>query len=67
MQDLAFKVVGVGSVGTRCLVVLMTDAQDQPLFLQVKQADAVGAGTVCAGRQVRQFSTKASASFAGSA
>lgn len=38
MQDLAFKVVGVGSVGTRCLVLLMTDAQDQPLFLQIKEA-----------------------------
>jgi len=38
MQDLAFKVVGVGSVGTRCLVLLMTDDQDQPLFLQIKQA-----------------------------
>ena len=37
-QDLAFKVVGVGSVGTRCLVLLMTDAQDQPLFLQIKEA-----------------------------
>lgn len=38
MQDLVFKAVGVGSVGTRCLVLLMTDAQDQPLFLQIKQA-----------------------------
>lgn len=38
LQDLAFKVVGVGSVGTRCLVLLMTDAQEQSLFLQVKQA-----------------------------
>jgi uncharacterized protein (DUF2252 family) len=38
IQDLAFKVVGVGSVGTRCLVLLMTDAQDQPLFLQIKEA-----------------------------
>lgn len=38
IQDLAVKVVGVGSVGTRCLVLLMTDAQDQPLFLQIKQA-----------------------------
>jgi hypothetical protein len=38
MQDLAFKVVGVGSVGTRCLALLMTDVQDQPLFLQIKQA-----------------------------
>jgi uncharacterized protein (DUF2252 family) len=40
IQDLAFKVVGVGSVGTRCLVLLLTDAQDNPLFLQVKQASS---------------------------
>lgn len=38
VQDVAFKVVGVGSVGTRCLVLLLTDVHDQPLFLQVKQA-----------------------------
>ncbi|MBP6534234.1 MAG: DUF2252 domain-containing protein [Arenimonas sp.] len=38
MQDIAFKAVGVGSVGTRCWVMLLTDLQDQPLFLQVKQA-----------------------------
>ncbi|WP_087726006.1 DUF2252 domain-containing protein [Pandoraea sp. PE-S2T-3] len=37
-QDLAFKVVGVGSVGTRCLVLLMMDAHEQPLFLQFKEA-----------------------------
>jgi uncharacterized protein (DUF2252 family) len=38
--DLAIKVVGVGSVGTRCLVVLLQgrDAED-PLFLQVKEAN----------------------------
>jgi hypothetical protein len=38
--DLARKVVGVGSVGTRCWVVLFLgrDARD-PLFLQVKEAD----------------------------
>ena len=37
--DLARKVVGVGSVGTRCWIVLMLgrDHQD-PLFLQVKEA-----------------------------
>ncbi|AQH00416.1 hypothetical protein A9R05_15550 [Burkholderia sp. KK1] len=38
LQDVAFKVVGVGSVGTRCLVLLLTDAHDQPLFLQMKEA-----------------------------
>jgi uncharacterized protein (DUF2252 family) len=37
--DMARKVVGVGSVGTRCWIVLMLgrDQQD-PLFLQVKEA-----------------------------
>jgi hypothetical protein len=38
VQDLAFKVVGVGSVGTRCLVALLTDEQESPLFLQFKEA-----------------------------
>ncbi len=38
MHDLAFKVVGVGSVGTRCLILLLTDPQDGPLFLQFKEA-----------------------------
>jgi uncharacterized protein (DUF2252 family) len=39
--DLARKVVGVGSVGTRCWVALLVgrDAGD-PLFIQVKQAEA---------------------------
>ena len=37
----ARKVVGVGSVGTRCWVVLMTGRTDaDPLFLQVKEASA---------------------------
>ncbi len=39
MQDLAFKVVGVGSVGTRCLVLLLTDGTGAPLMLQIKQAN----------------------------
>ncbi|MFM0339564.1 DUF2252 domain-containing protein [Paraburkholderia fungorum] len=37
-QDTAFKVVGVGSVGTRCLILLMVDRQGKPLFLQIKEA-----------------------------
>ena len=36
--DLAFKVVGVGSVGTSCTVCLFMAADDDPLFLQVKEA-----------------------------
>ncbi|HZZ12957.1 MAG TPA: DUF2252 domain-containing protein [Paraburkholderia sp.] len=40
MQDLAFKVVGVGSVGTRCLILLMVDSHGKPLFIQFKEAAA---------------------------
>jgi uncharacterized protein (DUF2252 family) len=36
--DVALKVVGVGSVGTRCFVVLLMNERDEPLFLQVKEA-----------------------------
>jgi uncharacterized protein (DUF2252 family) len=36
--DAARKVVGVGSVGTRCLIVLLLADDDQPLFLQMKEA-----------------------------
>ena len=39
--DIALKVVGVGSVGTRAYMVLMMGKDDQdPLFLQYKQAEA---------------------------
>ena len=39
--DLARKVVGVGSVGTRCWIVLMLGRDEEdPLFLQVKEAEA---------------------------
>ncbi len=36
--DVARKVVGVGSVGTRCLIVLMESGDGEPLFLQLKEA-----------------------------
>jgi uncharacterized protein (DUF2252 family) len=36
--DVALKVVGVGSVGTRCFVVLLMNDRDEPLFLQIKEA-----------------------------
>jgi uncharacterized protein (DUF2252 family) len=39
--DVALKVVGVGSVGTRAYMVLMRGKSDEdPLFLQFKQAEA---------------------------
>jgi len=37
-KDFAIKVVGVGSVGTFCAVMLMMADVDDPLFLQVKEA-----------------------------
>jgi uncharacterized protein (DUF2252 family) len=38
-EDFARKVVGVGSVGTEALMVLlMGDREDDPLFLQIKEA-----------------------------
>jgi uncharacterized protein (DUF2252 family) len=38
--DMARKVVGVGSVGTRCWIVLLLGRDpDDPLFLQVKEAE----------------------------
>lgn len=37
--DFAHKVVGIGSVGTRCWVLLLQGAdEDDPLFLQIKEA-----------------------------
>ena len=39
LLDVARKVVGVGSVGTRCVIVLLAGRDiDDPLFLQVKEA-----------------------------
>ncbi|MFF1293081.1 MULTISPECIES: DUF2252 domain-containing protein [unclassified Streptomyces] len=38
VHDVAFRVVGTGSVGTRSYVVLLLDHRDEPLVLQVKEA-----------------------------
>ncbi len=38
LRDAAVKVVGVGSVGTACFVLLFMAGEDDPLFLQVKEA-----------------------------
>lgn len=36
--DAAIKVVGIGSVGTRCWIVLLVSEQNDPLFLQLKES-----------------------------
>jgi hypothetical protein len=38
--DAAIKVVGIGSVGTRCWIALLMSSANEPLFLQFKQAHA---------------------------
>ena len=38
IADIARKVVGVGSVGTRCAVMLLLASDNDPLFLQFKEA-----------------------------
>jgi len=40
LEDFAIKVVGIGSVGTRCYVALFSSAEGQPLLLQFKEAAA---------------------------
>ena len=40
LRDAALKVVGIGSVGTSCWVLLFMAGEDDPLFLQVKEARA---------------------------
>jgi uncharacterized protein (DUF2252 family) len=41
MVDIALKVVGVGSVGTRCMVILLEGRDEHdPLFLQIKEAES---------------------------
>jgi uncharacterized protein (DUF2252 family) len=38
LADVAMKVVGIGSVGTRCAVALYMSGEEHPLFLQIKEA-----------------------------
>ena len=39
VTDLALRVVGVGSVGTRCYLAILTGPDGTPLVLQIKEAD----------------------------
>ncbi|TPX05374.1 DUF2252 domain-containing protein, partial [Schumannella luteola] len=40
IDDLVRRAVGVGSVGTRCYILALSDADGKPLVMQVKQAGA---------------------------
>ncbi|MEU6341322.1 DUF2252 domain-containing protein [Streptomyces sp. NPDC046977] len=63
VHDVAFRVVGTGSVGTRSYVVLLLDHHGEPLVLQVKEARPsallphlarAGFGTPAAGHEGRR-------------
>jgi len=38
LVDYALRVVGVGSVGTRCFIILLVGPQGEPVFIQLKEA-----------------------------
>jgi len=40
LRDIAIKVVGIGSVGTRCWVALFMSGENDALFLQIEEARA---------------------------
>jgi uncharacterized protein (DUF2252 family) len=40
LVDVSVKVVGIGSVGTLCMVALFMSIADHPFFLQIKEANA---------------------------
>jgi hypothetical protein len=59
LRDIAFKAVGVGSVGTFCCVGLFMSGDGEPLFLQVKEAqisvlERLAAGLAYRGPQGRR-------------
>lgn len=62
--DVVLRVVGVGSVGTRCYVILLTGQAGEPLILQAKEAQASvlvtygGMPSVVVGRHDAQVRTE---------
>ncbi|WP_232244139.1 DUF2252 family protein [Pseudomonas putida] len=54
MVDAALKVVGIGSVGTRCFIVLMFSEGNAPLIPAVQGVLSLGAGAVCGHEPVSQ-------------
>ncbi len=53
LVDVALKVVGVGSVGTRCYIALFRGPSGGPLFLQVKEARPSVIAPFVKGRRIR--------------
>ena len=57
LEDFAIKVVGIGSVGTRCFVGLFFSAEGHPLLLQFKEACPLRARTLCGQERLRESGT----------
>ncbi len=53
LVDVALKVVGVGSVGTRCYIALFRGPAGGPMFLQVKEARPSVLAPYVRGRRIR--------------
>jgi len=54
LVDMAVKVVGVGSVGTFCGILLLMASEHDPLFLQFKQARPSVLESLCGQKLARQ-------------
>ena len=54
LQDVAFKVVGVGSVGTFCAIALLVSGGGAPLLLQIKEAQQSVLAPFCRCVRIRQ-------------
>ena len=54
LADVAFKVVGVGSVGTFCAIGLFVTRDDQTLLLQLKEAQTSVLAPICGTEHVLQ-------------
>lgn len=61
LSDVALRVVGIGSVGTRCAMAIFEDGDHEPLLLQIKQARP----SIYAGRVAERFAHQGQRVVAG--
>ena len=54
LEDCALKVVGIGSVGTRCYIGLMFSEDGHPLILQFKEARPLRPRALCREERLRE-------------
>ena len=54
LMDIAIKVVGVGSVGTWCGMLLLMASEKDPLFPSGQGSRSLGAGSICGKEHLSQ-------------